>query len=197
MHLWEDGGEYIKKLWQILNAQNMRINRILKKRLRRLGLDAKAGLTGDNPQNLKVYITEFNDILTELKKQGIGKDVSFFTYKSGQDENYGGGISYDGKAKIQNIITKSQNILDEKIEEEQKSSKILWKGAIGVLFSGLMLFLFNYFYTLGIKHSEKQYDVEKIQLYEQNVKLKSELDSCKISKTSNYRAENENSMKMK
>lgn len=173
----------------------MKINRILKNRLRRLVLDAKVGLTVDNPQNLKVYIIEFNEILTELRKQGIGKDVSFFMYISGQDEAYGGGISYEGKAKIQNIITKSQNILDEKVEEEKKSSKIWWKGALGVLFSGLMLFLFNYFYTLGIKHSEKQYDVEKIQLYEQNVKLKSELDNCKISKTNNYQVENENTMK--
>lgn len=152
----------------------------LKNRLRRLVLDARQGVTSDNHMNLVNYIQEFNSILNEYNKIGLYKDISRFVYDSGHDQAYMGGLSHSGMAKIQQIITVSQNILDENVGEIRKSTKIKIWSILGVLFSGLILFLFNYFYTLGIKHTEKKYDEEKIKLYEQNEELKKKLDSCTV-----------------
>ena len=167
----------------------------LKKRLRRLVIDAKEGLQQENAELLKSYISEFNSILHELKNHQIGIGIQPFSFDPGMDEAYLGGISYSGKAKIQGIITTSQNILNEHVGEDKKWINIRWKGFFGVVFSGLMIFLFNFFYTLGIKHTEKKYDNEKFELQNKNEQLMRALDSCTKLKTKNDSLNSSNNSK--
>jgi hypothetical protein len=152
------------------------IKQELKNRLRRLVDEARKNLNTSNAQLLKTFIDEFNSILMELKMNGTMGDKKGFTYHPNEDEAFDGSISGYGQAKIQAIILASENILMEKVSGNKGLSSVN-KWLIGLSIP-IFIFLFNFAYNLGIKHTEKEYDKEKINLQKQIDILVKKYDSC-------------------
>jgi hypothetical protein len=152
------------------------IKQEIKNRLRRLVDEARKNLNTSIAQLLKTFIIEFNSILMELKMNGTMGDKKGFSYNPNEDEAFDGSISSYGQAKIQAIILASENILMEKVSGNKGLSSVN-KWLIGLSIP-IFIFLFNFAYNLGIKHTEKEYDKEKINLQKQIDILEKKYDSC-------------------
>ena len=147
----------------------------LKNRLRRLVIDANASLNLNNPILLYNHCQEFNDILHRLQMKGKAQGVPAINYDPNTDPVVGG-ISPLGIAKIQRIITSSQNILNERVGRPTRKI-VVWSG-FAVIFSGAFFYLLSYAYHLGVKETEKMYDKEKYELSQKAIDLQTKLDSC-------------------